>query len=399
MAELLNDIIGQVSRLPLKPSEENALLPLHEAISNALHAITDRFGDADIADKGRIDIEVLRRERQKDDEEPDVIGFVITDNGIGLNDDNFRSFCTPFSRHKIRRGGKGVGRLGWLKVFERIEIASCFQTGDEKQNIEFDFVLREQNQIDLKKETTALLSETGTRVKMWSFRDSYGTRCPAKTDTILQRVIGHFLPIFAGNKSPHIFLHDDEVVDVREQFRDKIKASVEAMVDVEIDGTTYPIIIRHMRCDKSIRPRGQNYNWMCFCANDRGVKEYPIDEQLGLHKLDNDEIYVGTVTGDYLDTHVNPQRTDFIFDAEEGRLIRRQVADSIRDFLKEPIEKKLAQKKQITADVIKKNPQYMYLTSEIDEFVSSLKPNATSEEQIYVEMAQNRYRRQRKFIG
>lgn len=59
MAHLESDIMGQVARLPLKPSEANALLPLHEAISNALHAITDRFGDQALADKGRIEIEIL----------------------------------------------------------------------------------------------------------------------------------------------------------------------------------------------------------------------------------------------------------------------------------------------------------------------------------------------------
>jgi histidine kinase/DNA gyrase B/HSP90-like ATPase len=397
MPDLHNDIIGQVARLPLKPSEASSLLPLYEAISNALHAVTDRFGDAEFAEKGRIDIKILRGERKQGDEDADVIGFVIEDNGIGLNEENYQSFCTPFSRHKLPRGGKGVGRIGWLKVFDRIEIASRYQNGAKLKAIEFAFVLREHNQIDLKDASTLVHKEPGTIVQLSGFRDSYGTRCPAKTDTILQRIIGHFLPVFAGDKSPRIFLHDDAIIDVRDQFRGKIRASLESKIGVEIDSESHPINVRHMRCDKSIRPRGQNYNWLCFCAHDRGVKEFKIDDQLGLHKLDNDEIYVGAVTGDYLDSHVNPQRTDFIFDAEEGKLIRRQVADSIRDFLKDPIEQMLARKKSITTEVIKKNPQYMYLSGEIDELVSSLKPNATSGEQIYVEMAQHKYRRQRKF--
>jgi hypothetical protein len=42
MADLEPDIVGRVMRLPLKPSETNALLPLHEAFSNALHAVRDR---------------------------------------------------------------------------------------------------------------------------------------------------------------------------------------------------------------------------------------------------------------------------------------------------------------------------------------------------------------------
>ena len=115
---------------------------------------------------------------------------------------------------------------------------------------------------------------------MTGFANSYGSRCPTKTDTIVQRIIAHFLPIFAGDKSPKIFLHDGEVVDVREVFKSKIKKSEEVLLEVEIDSEKHPIIVRHMKCDKSIRPRGAVNNWMCFCANDRGVKEYEMTTKL-----------------------------------------------------------------------------------------------------------------------
>ena len=397
MADLHSDVIGQVARLPLKPSEGNALLPLFEAISNSLHAINERFGDDGLADKGRIDIDVLRTELE-DDSTP-VTGFVIRDNGIGLNEDNFVSFCTPFSQHKIKRGGKGVGRLGWLKVFKNITVSSAFQNGGALEQIVFDFILRESNQIDTKEPSDPLPKEPGTVVRLIDFADSYGAKCPVKTDTIVQRIIAHFLPVFAGDKSPHMLLHDAGLTDLQKEFTEKINQSVEQMIEVEIEDEKQPIIIRHMKCDKSIRPRGSVNNWMCFCANDRGVKEYGIDEQIGLRTLDGEQIYVGTVTGDYLDSHVNPQRTDFIFDPEEGRLIRRQVASSVKEFLSDYVQKALAQKKALTIDIIKKHPQYLYIRDEIDDFVGGLQANSNNEEKIYVEMAQHRYRRQRRFNG
>lgn len=397
MPDLHSDVIGQVARLPLKPSESNALLPLFEAISNSLHAINERFGDDGLADKGRIDIDVLRAE--PDDGSMPVTGFVIWDNGIGLNSENFVSFCTPFSQHKIKKGGKGVGRLGWLKVFKNITVSSAFQNGSALEQIAFDFVLRESNQVDIKEPSGLPAKEPGTVVRLSDFTDPYGTKCPVKTDTIVQRIIAHFLPVFAGDKSPHMLLHDNGVIDLQAEFKDKINQSVEQIIEVEIEDEKQPIIIRHMKCDKSIRPRGSVNNWMCFCANDRGVKEYGIDEQIGLKTLDGEQIYVGTVTGDYLDSHVNPQRTDFIFDPEEGRLIRRQVASSVREFLKEYVEESLAQKKAMTAEIIKKHPQYLYIQSDIDDFVDGLQPNSNNEEKIYVEMAQHRYRRQRRFNG
>lgn len=397
MPDLNSDVVGQVARLPLKPSDSNALLPLFEAISNSLYAINERFGDDGHAENGRIDVEVLRE--SEEEENFSVTGFIIKDNGIGLNNDNFVSFCTPFSQHKITKGGKGVGRLGWLKVFKNINVKSAFQNDGQIEQIEFDFVLRKSDQVATKSASWPKPKEPGTIVHLSNYAEAYGSRCPSKTDTIVQRIIAHFLPIFAGDKSPKIFLDDDGVIDLQTEFKDKINESVEQLIEVEIEDEKQPILIRHMKCDKSIRPRGQVNNWICFCANDRGVKEYGIDEQIGLKSLDGEQIYVGTVTGDYLDSHVNPQRTDFIFESEDGRLIRRQVASSVKRFLNQYVEQALAQKKSITSTVIKKNPQYLYIQSELDEFVDGLQANSNNEEKIYVEMAQHRFRRQRRFNG
>ena len=399
MADLESDIIGQVARLPLRPSEENALLPLYEAVSNALHAINDRFGDEGIGKNGKIYIEVFRSDESSEDENA-VVGFSVSDNGVGLDEDNFKSFCTPFSQHKLKRGGKGIGRLGWLKVFEKIRVRSVYVEASEQRQRNFDFILREKNQISLLPDSKDTSKDCGTKIALSGFIGAYGSRCPVGTETICQRLIGHFLPVFAAEKSPSIFLTDgDQYLDLKDVFKSKIIHSEEKIIDIEIDGEIQPIIVRHMRCDKSIRPRNGKNNWLCFCANDRGVKEYCIDDQIGLKLLDGEEIYVGTITGDYLDDNVNTQRTDFIFDPEDGKLIRRQIAASVKEFLSNYVEEVLLQKKRIADDIIRKNPQYIYIKSEIDEFVSNLKPNSLNEEAIYVEMSQNRYRRQRKFVG
>src|SRR5687768_2769141 len=87
----------------------NALVPLFEAVYNAIHALQDRFAD-NWQENGKIEIELLGLSKRD-------IDFIVTDNGVGLNDENFRSFLTYDSDLKVKRGGKGVGRLSWLKVF------------------------------------------------------------------------------------------------------------------------------------------------------------------------------------------------------------------------------------------------------------------------------------------
>jgi len=41
----------------------------------------------------------------------------VTDNGIGLDENNMRSFLQSDSTYRAEKGGKGVGRFAWLKAF------------------------------------------------------------------------------------------------------------------------------------------------------------------------------------------------------------------------------------------------------------------------------------------
>lgn len=80
--EFLFSLSGRVRNLGYAPSPLNALFPLFEAIANALHAIEARF-DREAPKQGRITVELVRSESE--DEHPPVVGFIVEDNGIGLD--------------------------------------------------------------------------------------------------------------------------------------------------------------------------------------------------------------------------------------------------------------------------------------------------------------------------
>jgi hypothetical protein len=84
----LFDLAGRVRNLSLPASSNSTLIPLFEAISNALHAVETRFADQ-LAKQGEIVIEVLRR---VEDDSAEVLGFVVKDNGVGLTDENMNPF-------------------------------------------------------------------------------------------------------------------------------------------------------------------------------------------------------------------------------------------------------------------------------------------------------------------
>ncbi len=100
----LSDNEGRIGNISLAANAKNAIFPLFEAIMNSIHAIEERFGRDNLS-SGEIEITA------KKNPEGDYEGFVIVDNGSGFSADNLISFRKFDSRHKMKIGGKGVGRL------------------------------------------------------------------------------------------------------------------------------------------------------------------------------------------------------------------------------------------------------------------------------------------------
>lgn len=127
MTLIKTNVVGKVRNIPL--SQEKGIMALHEAIVNSLHAIDDAKKDA-----GEVLIEVRRDFLAAPFAEglSPIRGIVIKDNGVGFNDRNYKSFREAESTYKLKRGGKGVGRFLWLKVFDRAEVRSVFHNTDQK---------------------------------------------------------------------------------------------------------------------------------------------------------------------------------------------------------------------------------------------------------------------------
>lgn len=373
-------------------------MPMFEAVSNSLHAIDDRFAESG-REKGRIDIEVLRKDPI--DTASQVVGFVVSDNGIGLNEDNFKSFLRPDSRHKIERGGKGVGRLDWLKVFNEIRVDSAYEAveagASKLEERAFDFVLAEEEQVVLRTSKVAQ-SGPGTRVSLNDFDSIYGSRCPVEPETIHKRLIGHFVQVLAADIAPAIIVTDcGSLTDLRATFKELVRDSQEESITIRVDEDeeVLTLTIRHIRADRAIRPdkNQKNYNWLFMSAHQRVVDDAPIDEAIGLKALANEEVYVGCVYGDYLDGHVNAERTAFTFDAEQNRSIRRALIDSAMVYLGPNVTNIKEKKRKVALKVIEEYPQFLYLQSEMQNFVDKLAPGATGKEQVFVEMCRDRFRK------
>ena len=81
---------------------------------------------------GKIEIEVFRNTSnlfaESDRSHAEIGGFLVKDNGIGFDDQNFEPFSTSDTTYKAARGGKGIGRFMWLAAFDHAEIESVFRS-------------------------------------------------------------------------------------------------------------------------------------------------------------------------------------------------------------------------------------------------------------------------------
>ncbi len=117
------------------------LLPLFEAVVNSIHSIEE--SQLSPENSGSITVKIIRDPQQvlnfednlvnkKLNASRDIKGFCIIDDGAGFNAENMKSFLTLDSSHKEKKGGRGVGRLLWLKAFESVNVSSVYK-GDDGQ--------------------------------------------------------------------------------------------------------------------------------------------------------------------------------------------------------------------------------------------------------------------------
>lgn len=386
-----SDLVRRVHNLALGPkTPSNALIPIFEAVYNSLHAIQDRFGE-DWHALGRIHISM----NNLDGASPDV---EIRDNGIGLNDKNFESFRTYDSDHKAKIGGKGVGRLSWLKVFEGASVTSDY-VAEDGAITRRTFTLKLNNEEPISSYNIAVnqSAEPGTSVRLKRMKSEYFRHMPTKKDTILRKLVAHFLPYLVGQSVASITIETSEgsedLVEVLASKKISLgtnKISVLDESDLEID---------HNLLDKGVVEGGASHK-LYMAANGRVVAEFDIGLPLGLHTyVERDGqhyVYAGLISGEILDQTVNSERTAFDLDESIVDRIKRMALAEIREILSPQIQRVIQRQTELTKSVVKKYPRFSYLVENPQTFVEEKVPrNFKTAEQIYQQLAIYDYRENR----
>lgn len=327
MAQLIGDVANRVKRLPKPSNVADGLQPIFEAVSNAMHAIYDLFGE-NAEKNGEVIVEFSGIKN------PATYTVQISDNGVGLEPKRFAAFCTTDTNFKIERGGKGVGRLLWLDAFSVIHIESIFRVDGKLAKRTFDFGLSGEEPIYNECEEDVVGDAvTGTFITMKGVRtNSYATALPVQFAVIRKHFASHFLADFLLSKSPRLIVSFDgascEFPETVQQMlveqRETITFNSLKFGDLTIEGYIL---------EKEASSDLDGMHQMHLVSSGRTVQTRKIDGLLGVKKVgpQNDSVFHACVHGQFLDDRVNQERTQFNFAEEIAVELTRECVQKAKE--------------------------------------------------------------------
>jgi len=383
--EWQTDIVGHVDNTDLPTYK--VLMPLFEAVANSIHATKANGSNAEIV----IGIERENTSVDLFDEKttPKICNVVITDNGVGFDEENYISFKTVNSRNKSAIGGKGLGRFTWLKAFESVEVDSVYKNGSDLFRRNFHFSLKSDF-----KHGNVLLKDTvskKTSVKLISCKKKYQKKLPVKIETLAQKILEHHISSLLQKDAPKIILRDDSVgeeIVVNDILQNMMIDVVEKDVQLKEDNilSLKIIVLQSDDIDHTVS----------LCAHEREVISQSLGKYISVLK-GSPIVYKGhsgckvytIVTGDYLDDRVNSLRTNINFDDSEdvedmfdesAAFIYKKISGAISSVFGEQIS--LIERRKMEAIenfIITKEPEYRVLlkhsAKEIGEIAFNLPEN------------------------
>lgn len=366
------DIAGKVREKKL--ASNKALLPLFEALVNSIHAIEELKSES----PGLIEIEAERLPQENlgaETNDPDfekkkpIIAFRITDNGIGFNPDNWDSFNLAHSSYKYNKGGKGIGRITWLRAFSSVEIDSIYRQNGHYNRRQFEFKISKdgvENPQNFKvdssnpqRRTSVYLKNLNERFQQWTNSD---------LEDIAIKIIEHCFSFFRESNCPRIILKDnyDEIV-VNDYFKNYTRNSLDKK-SAKIKGQKFDFEVVKMYTSKPD-------NKIHYRAHRREVMSDKLTDfipELKQPLTDNDgekfslAVYVSS---DYLDDKVNEERTEISFskadeffpdEIEKIEVSERAIA-IVREIYQDYIEIIEQDRLENIRKFVSKHPRYRYL--------------------------------------
>ncbi|ACU72752.1 conserved hypothetical protein [Catenulispora acidiphila DSM 44928] len=388
---LTTSLAGRVRNTSLPKS--HALLPLLEAVVNGIQAIDARFGDD--VERGRLSVRIQRSQQEELDFGPagpgrvalkPIVAFSVEDNGVGFTSANMTSFETLDSDHKAAIGCRGVGRLLWLKAFDRVSVCSAYE--DEAGGLhgrQFRFSV--EGEVELDGEADGL-SNVGTIVNLEGFKKPFQQNAVKSVDAIARETFEHCIWYFLRpGGAPDITVTDDDETVSLKDLMDEFVFSTMSITSIDVKGEKFDMInLRLKSSTRSLTPR------LYWCAASRVVMEENLTSKVpGLYGRLKDEAsspftYVCYLSSGSLDNHVRADRTGFdiaervpgatLFEDVSLEDIREGVLREVESILATPLSAAREEGKvRVNEFVSNRAPRYRPVLSRIESLGVSVDPS------------------------
>ncbi len=372
------------------------LLPLFELISNSIHSIEEAVKKKILKpNEGKIVIDCIRNGLQEtlqklvDIDIYPIHTFIVSDNGIGLNEENLKAFIEADTDHKIEIGGKGVGRFVCLKAFRELNITSYFQENSETKSVKFDFKPTKEGFHNFSNPSPNGI-KNGSVIKLNGIKEDYQKALPKELSAIAREIVAHFQLYFIRNTNPQIIIKNQNNIEFNLDtlFKTEFKSDVKSG-SFNIGDTNFELFLT-----KSTEFQSHKIH---FCAHNRSVIAeglYSKLVDLGKKPIEEDGFkffYQAHIVSNILDENVDTERIGFIFpdgdDEEEESIdinlakVRRAsikcIEELLSDYLGNVRELKIESYKPIINEEL---PQYKSTMHFKSEEVKKLPPNLTKEQ-------------------
>jgi hypothetical protein len=362
------DIEGRIRNMRLPDGRTALLYSIYEAVMNGVQAIEERLAKSPNSAPGAILVNVSKNADKA------IEDIAVHDNGIGLNERHLDSFNVCDTMEKAEIGGRGVGRLVWLKAFERIDVRSTYKVEAGTHSLSFRFQPENEDSRENLARFASDGAQQGTTISLIGAKEEDKKLSMA---LLSRSLCHHFFPFFIAGSMPQLVVRmGKREVNVGQYLSTRL--DVESSEDVHVSDAVGIIHITHVYVDPKIARELSNS--ILLTAQGRVVQSVEIEKKFALKGLENRKAYACVIRGAFLDEKVDQERTSFKAREEEIEAIKDAALASAQKFLSAHIKGIRTEQKRLVVNLLEEHPQLAISVEDVDGYVAGLSPSMSDED-------------------
>lgn len=338
------------------------LLPLYEAIHNAIHASQER----EVKDI-TIGVEIHRDSANPIGEIARIEGFTVTDCGMGFTDEKTEAFFKLFTKNKKKLFNcKGIGRLAYFSSFVTVDVDSVFQVDGAFQERVFSVTISSIGTDKLPQPVPSSRAENATVIKVHGLKADCFERYEIPTDAVINSLLDYFAAAVLSLDSLTLNIVDgDRTTTINKGSYSSAKGN-----DIVIADETFKTF--HIKDRRGTKGAHE----IQLTAAGRVVKKSTISFLAGnkIGSKDEEKFYLKTlITSPFLDRAVSSTRSQFngvpekdvYADTISLEKIYANVSGEIRQYISEIMPESLTANDEMIKLVVDELPHLAAVSDEL----------------------------------